>query len=97
VGRILQLTPGYALSFSRLKPPLKQAERSALRAELGRLEADPFLPQSEDFEALLSPPAVGVAWARRVRGYEMWVLYRVEHGGLASLHELTDRTPTRVG
>ena len=97
MGRILQLTSSYALSVSRLRPPLKESERRALRAELRRLETDPILPTAEDFEVLLLPPAVSVGWARKVQGFEMWVLYRVEHGGLASLRELSDRQPTRIG
>jgi hypothetical protein len=95
VGRVLQLTPGYALSLSRIRPPLDARERRAIRDELQRLTADP-LPGAEDYEALLSPPAVGAAMARQVLGFELWILYVLD-GPHVSLRELAARRPVRVG
>lgn len=95
MGRVLQLTPGYALSFSRIRRPLDAKARRALRAELALLESEPA-PFGDDYEALLSPPAVGVAWARRVRGVELWILFVVD-GPHVSLRQLASREPVRVG
>lgn len=94
MGRILQLTPSYVLSLNRLRPPLNRAERLAVAGELRHIETDP-LPAPEDFEALLNPPAVGTGMARKVRGYELWVLYRLDEPRV-SLRELTARAPVRV-
>jgi hypothetical protein len=65
------------------------------RAELRRLETDNPLPGPEDFEALLSPPAIGVAWARKVSSATLWVLYRLD-SDVVSLQQLATRPPTPV-
>lgn len=64
MGRILQLTAGYALSMKQLSAPLTEAERRALQVAYRRWKR-PALP-ADDFESLLSPPRAGVAWTRRV-------------------------------
>jgi hypothetical protein len=63
--------------------------------ELRRIETEP-LPGLEDFEALLNPPAVGTGMARKVQGYELWVLYRLDEPNV-SLRELTARAPVARG
>lgn len=95
MGRILQLTPSYALSFSRLGSRLSTSARLALRAELKRLEAEQELPATAHFEGLLSPPSVGAAWVRKVRDAELWLLYRFD-GIHVSMREVTRREPTRI-
>ena len=94
MGRILQLTSSYSLSLTRVRPPLRRSEMLAVARELQRLETD-SLPGPEDFEALLNPPSVGTAMARKVRGFELWVLYQLD-GPHVSLRELMARTPVRV-
>lgn len=94
MGRVLQLTASYSLSFSRLSPPLKDAERLAVRATLRDLQFDE-LPGVADYEALLSPPAVGVAWVRQVTGHQLWILYRID-GIHVALCQIAERTPVRV-
>ena len=92
MGRILQLIPTYGLSLKRVGPGPRS--RRALRAELSRLESGP-LPGPGDFEAFLSLPAVGVAWARAVPDVELWVLYRISELHV-SLWEVTEQEPMRA-
>jgi hypothetical protein len=93
VGRILQLTASYALSRHRIGKLSPDIER-AFRNELRKLEFD-MLPNADDFEALLTPPAVGVAWARRVASLSVWVLYRFDDVHVA-IHEIINREPVGV-
>jgi hypothetical protein len=58
------------------------------------LERSGRLPGQTDFEALL-PFGVGVAWARQVRGFQLWVLYRFDDREV-TLRALADREPVRV-
>jgi hypothetical protein len=95
VGRVLQIIASYALSQHRLRPPLTTSEHRAVRRTLRQLETDEALPGPVDYEALLSPPAVGVAWARQVEDYRLWILYRFDDQHV-SLREIAERAPVRV-
>jgi len=74
---------------------LTRGEHLALRAEYRRLETAEVLPEAGDFEALLTQPRVGVAWARRVAGSRLWLLYRLPEG-MVALHDVTVHEPLPI-
>jgi hypothetical protein len=93
VGRVLQLTPEYALSLRRVGL-LSPVQRRAVAGELRKLAAE-AVPGPADYEALVSPPAIGVAWARKVTGFTLWVLYVLDEERI-SLRGIETRRPIDV-
>ncbi|HEX6764061.1 MAG TPA: hypothetical protein VF103_01260 [Polyangiaceae bacterium] len=92
MGRLLRLEKQYAQTYSALK--LDRTEKSAVAATTIRLENASSLPGAEDFEALRWP--VGVAWARKVRGARLWVLYSFDEHSM-TLEDIRRAKPVRVG
>lgn len=92
MGRLLRLTPAYSQAYSALK--LDAGASSALTKTAVRLERAVSLPGPSDFEVLRWP--VGVAWARRVSGTVLWILYEFDEE-FVTLREIRKAKPVRVG
>lgn len=91
MGRILKLTDRFQASRKALVAP-RSLTMAALGATLGRL-INGKLPTSHDFEALLPP--VGVAWARRVPGVQLWVFFTFDANEVTIL-AMTEQEPVPV-
>ena len=92
-ARRLRLKEAFRPSLDRLGVTRDPPTRARVGRTLAEL-VDATLPGRGDFEALLYP--VGTAWARRIAGRSLWLLYRFDVEEVI-VFVLVDREPVSVG